>query len=337
MATRIQLRGDTAANWTLANPVLAEREMGLETDTDLYKIGNGVTAWNSLSYKALRQIDDATIINMSDQAVPANPSANTLNFFAKSLSGRMALRVQGPSGIVTPLQPSFFQNNIIMINTNTTTSITSIGDSVTSVGTLSHPTVTEQYGRMTNFACAATSASTCGTGTANLDFLRGSVVGANGFFFNTRLGFPDSNYNETGASTGSRIFVGMTDQTMAASVGSNNPSGNRFGFQRLHVNGSTTDTNWFINSKDGTTENRIDTGCPFVAQKVYDFYFFCTPQGNEITWRIDNVTDNTSFEGSATVNLPTNTQIMRAGFQIQTVNATARNIRMQRVYIESDR
>lgn len=50
MADRIQLRGDTAAAWALANPVLAHRELAIETDTLKTKIGDGVTAWNSLSY-----------------------------------------------------------------------------------------------------------------------------------------------------------------------------------------------------------------------------------------------------------------------------------------------
>lgn len=50
MADRIQLRGDTAANWTSVNPVLAHRELAIETDTLKTKIGDGVTAWNSLSY-----------------------------------------------------------------------------------------------------------------------------------------------------------------------------------------------------------------------------------------------------------------------------------------------
>jgi len=48
--TRIQLRGDTAANWTSANPVLAEREMGLETDTNKFKVGDGSLAWSALGY-----------------------------------------------------------------------------------------------------------------------------------------------------------------------------------------------------------------------------------------------------------------------------------------------
>lgn len=50
MPSRIQLRRDTAANWTAANPVLGLAEPGLETDTNLIKYGDGTTAWNSLPY-----------------------------------------------------------------------------------------------------------------------------------------------------------------------------------------------------------------------------------------------------------------------------------------------
>jgi len=53
MAVKIQLRRDTAAAWTSANPVLAQGELGLETDTTYYKIGNGSTAWNSLAYGSI--------------------------------------------------------------------------------------------------------------------------------------------------------------------------------------------------------------------------------------------------------------------------------------------
>ena len=61
MAVKIQMRRDTAAAWTAANPVLAAGEMGLETDTTYYKIGNGSTAWNSLAYGAY----NGTISNSS--------------------------------------------------------------------------------------------------------------------------------------------------------------------------------------------------------------------------------------------------------------------------------
>jgi hypothetical protein len=64
MASQIQLRRDTAANWTTANTVLAQGEAGLETDTNKVKLGDGVTAWTSLAYFAnsftASQISDLT-------------------------------------------------------------------------------------------------------------------------------------------------------------------------------------------------------------------------------------------------------------------------------------
>ena len=45
-------RRDTAANWTTANPVLEDGQLGFETDTRKSKLGNGTTAWNALSYTA---------------------------------------------------------------------------------------------------------------------------------------------------------------------------------------------------------------------------------------------------------------------------------------------
>lgn len=47
---KIQLRHDTAAHWTAANPVLDKGEFGAEDDTALFKKGDGVTAWNDLAY-----------------------------------------------------------------------------------------------------------------------------------------------------------------------------------------------------------------------------------------------------------------------------------------------
>ena len=64
MAVQIQFRRDTAAAWTAANPVLAAGELGLETDTTYYKIGNGSTAWTSLAYGSI-------------QGVPANNSVTS--------------------------------------------------------------------------------------------------------------------------------------------------------------------------------------------------------------------------------------------------------------------
>lgn len=50
MPQRMAQRADTAANWTSNNPTLAVGEIGFETNTSKFKIGDGSTAWNSLSY-----------------------------------------------------------------------------------------------------------------------------------------------------------------------------------------------------------------------------------------------------------------------------------------------
>lgn len=68
MAVIIQFRRDTDANWSSTNPVLANGEMGINTTTNQFKIGNGSTAWNSLSYApisgtvaSLDAVEDVTI------------------------------------------------------------------------------------------------------------------------------------------------------------------------------------------------------------------------------------------------------------------------------------
>jgi hypothetical protein len=48
--TIIKLRRGTASQWTTANPTLAAGEVGVETDTNKFKFGNGSTAWTSLAY-----------------------------------------------------------------------------------------------------------------------------------------------------------------------------------------------------------------------------------------------------------------------------------------------
>lgn len=47
----IQHRRDTSAQWTSVNPVLASGEIGVETNTLKFKIGDGTTPWNTLTYQ----------------------------------------------------------------------------------------------------------------------------------------------------------------------------------------------------------------------------------------------------------------------------------------------
>lgn len=86
MAQQIQIRRDTAANWSSANPILAQGEMGLETNTLKVKFGDGVTAWNSLAYfgNSIANSTDVTLTSLvSGNILIANAS---LIFINKSLS-----------------------------------------------------------------------------------------------------------------------------------------------------------------------------------------------------------------------------------------------------------
>jgi hypothetical protein len=78
MATRMQQRRGTAAQWTAANPVLAAGEIGFETDTNKFKMGNGSSAWTALQYFA-NAAELAAIIDGAPDLL------NTLNELAAAI------------------------------------------------------------------------------------------------------------------------------------------------------------------------------------------------------------------------------------------------------------
>jgi len=82
MATRMQQRRGTAAQWTAANPTLAAGEIGFETDTSKFKMGNGSSAWTALTYFASASELNAAIANLID-AAPG--TLDTLNELAAAL------------------------------------------------------------------------------------------------------------------------------------------------------------------------------------------------------------------------------------------------------------
>jgi hypothetical protein len=73
MPVQIQFRRGTEAEWAAANPVLALAEMGIETDTQKFKIGNGSTAWIALPYGGVQgppgQADPGLFIKADSNSV----------------------------------------------------------------------------------------------------------------------------------------------------------------------------------------------------------------------------------------------------------------------------
>lgn len=84
---QVQVRRGPAAGWTAVNPVLLSGEIGFETDTRRWKVGDGITAWSGLPYMvdsdALRKTGPATftgtlilngMINAKGRLTVLNPS-----------------------------------------------------------------------------------------------------------------------------------------------------------------------------------------------------------------------------------------------------------------------
>ena len=102
MATKLQIRRDTASNWTSANPTLSAGEFGFETDTYKLKIGDGSTAWTSLDYYADQLaggVDSAGIISLLGNGSVQHiiPSGNELYDLGDSNSRFRDLYLSGSS------------------------------------------------------------------------------------------------------------------------------------------------------------------------------------------------------------------------------------------------
>jgi len=90
VATRIQLRRGIASSWTSSNPILASGEVGIETDTNKIKIGDGSSNWAALNYFADVYAASASIIayinsEIGDLIDSAPALLDTLNELAAAI------------------------------------------------------------------------------------------------------------------------------------------------------------------------------------------------------------------------------------------------------------
>ena len=74
ISTTFQFKRGLAAAWERNNPILAPGEPGWTLDTHVLKIGNGVTAWNSLgAITGGAQVEEADIQAAVEQYLKENP------------------------------------------------------------------------------------------------------------------------------------------------------------------------------------------------------------------------------------------------------------------------
>ena len=89
VADLIQIRRDTASNWTSANPTLAQGELGIETDTSKIKVGDGSTAWNSKTY--LVDVGSYITASSTDTLTNKTLSAGVLAGVTTTASGNLVV------------------------------------------------------------------------------------------------------------------------------------------------------------------------------------------------------------------------------------------------------
>lgn len=104
MATQIQLRRDTAANWTNLDPILTQGEPGVELDTSKIKVGDGTSVWSALPYSGAGTLD------LHDVTSVGNVTTNPITVGGATINGN--LNVTGTTTTVTITDLNVIDRNI---------------------------------------------------------------------------------------------------------------------------------------------------------------------------------------------------------------------------------
>lgn len=159
LKTRIILRNDTANNWVLNNPILAAGEFGVENDTGLFKVGNGLAAWNNLPYAN----QPGTTVFGDNESIEINEENGVLSlknwkteYYKWDSENKAYVKTEGWAAF---LQPRLDENgtlawyepsDITVEDVNTT--VTNLQTSVTNInnilGTPTEETVYDALGRL---------------------------------------------------------------------------------------------------------------------------------------------------------------------------------------------
>lgn len=115
---QLQFRRGTSTEWSNANPTLAAGEMGIETNTSQFKVGDGTTAWVDLSYGGIQGPTGlaGSVSNLQNGTVAApslafatdlssglySPSSGNVSFATAGIERiRIGSSVNMPSGSVS--------------------------------------------------------------------------------------------------------------------------------------------------------------------------------------------------------------------------------------------
>jgi hypothetical protein len=293
-------------------------------------------SWDTTTNDLLLSGTDTGIMLKGITNEPSAPSAGNLQIYSKAVSGKMQLKMKGPSGLDTPLQAAIWQNNTVLFTPGAAAGVWQ-GTVGANLGTaaIALPTTTNLYTmrRRSTFASVVTTTNQqVGTRSESM-FCRGNAAGLGGFLFVCRFGF-------TSIKTGCRAFVGLSAGTSAVVTGDPSAQVNIIGFGF-----DLADTAWTFmhNDASGTATKETINGQGTLATNNtgYDAYIWCAPNDSTVYYRLDRIdTGAVLCDTSTNTDLPVNTTLLAA--QCVMSNGTANivagdaTIGVNRIYVETD-
>ena len=277
------------------------------------------------------------IISLTARTTNPTAGADTLATYNLPIAGRQILRMVGPAGLDTAVQPALFGNGIIFLAPNTTTSMFAMGTvAPTFVGTASTPTLNanslRESVRRTQLLSAATAGSASELRIAYASVWRGNGAGLGGFFYRCRFAIGSEVATQ-------RLAVGLWASTAATTV-TIDPSTL---VNAVFVGNDAADTNLQImynNAAGACVKIDLGAGFPKVERgAIYDVTFFCPPNASTINYQVTKLNNGATVSGAlgTTAELPVETTFLAPHAYLNNGGtAAAVTLDIMRLYIETD-
>lgn len=276
------------------------------------------------------------VIALSARSSSPTAGANTLATYNQPIAGRQMLRMIGPAGLDTALQPALFGNGIMLLAPNTTTTMFAMGTvAPTIVGTLSTPSLSanslRESTRRSQILSAATAGSASELRIAYASVWRGNGAGLGGFFFRCRFGIGS-------AVATQRLAVGLWAAT-GATTATIEPSTL---VNAIFIGNDSGDTNLQIMRNDASGACvKVDLGASFPKVElnaIYDVTFFCASNASSIGYQVTKLNDGTTVSGVVnTTELPAAATFLAPHAYLNNGGtAAAVTLDIIRLYIETD-
>jgi hypothetical protein len=318
--------GEITYNFTLSK--FRKKENGVVSDLNTTGGGGGTPAGNAkeIQYNNAGVFGGATNVKIESgnlsliETTDPTPVAGTAIIYSKNIAGKTIPKWQPPSGVDTPFQSGIFFNQVSLISAGGGTTITTLGCTLTNVGTISNPTIAStniksQTRRFTNTSLT-TVGSLASTRIANLECWRGNVAGLGGFFVVCRFGL-------TTLQAGMRAFFGLSSTATTAPTNVDPITTVTDAKIGMAINANTG--NWrLIQNAAGIAPTVLDLGANFPVNNtdLLELILFAKPNDTVVTYRIKNLQSNIETSGTLSTNLPANTAFL-GRLMWATNNATA--------------